>query len=63
MTVYLDLDVTVAVAAAALAPAEVLVGGVGLGVADVFHHRAGEQIIHLQHEAGLAVERFAGDVA
>ena len=32
----------------------------GLGIANIFHHRAGEEIIHLQHQAHLLVQRFAG---
>ena len=39
------------------------VGGAGAGVADVFHHGAGEEIVHLEHEAHLLVQRIAGDVA
>ena len=35
----------------------------GAGVADVLHDRAGEEIIHLQNQAHLLVQRFAGDVA
>ena len=35
----------------------------GLGVADVFHHRAGEEVIGLQDQAHLLVQRIADDVA
>jgi hypothetical protein len=39
------------------------IGGLRLGIADVFHDRAAEQIIHLQHQAHLPVQRIAGDVS
>src|SRR5262249_45510514 len=40
-----------------------LVGGAFAGVADVVHHSAAEEVILLEHETRLAVERVADDVA